>query len=923
LKARIQQVFEKHRIDFFVFFLLLILPLIVHWNVFFSLGPFPRIYPSGNDFFSSYLLLSLNTQLLSEGEIGLWFQGVGFGWPFFSHMLSGVLYPPVIMLSALNDPSQGLLFSRFITYVFLTKGITSCFFYLLARNLKITIWGALIGAIAWGFNLRFDDILRTPGAAHTIMWLPLLVLVAVKIMKDSNKRAAACFAILLAVTYFAGYPPHFVYSMGFIGLFFCFLLAENYMGGDKGGNGASALYLPLAVAFGTCLMAVKLLPELEFASLGNRSVGLPFAGTMIYRCSPTQTVLGYFVPAITYTERDHYLGILPLLLAIVGLLSRDQRYRFKPLLVFTVILTAIYSTKSIVSYPLQKFLYDYVPLFNSLRCPGRSFILSMFCLSLLAAYGMDALTSVNSVRRNVKRSVVIVASILLSGCAAVWLAPGLENLTKTDKTFFWISAVASAAIAALLFLPHLTDRGRSRLVPYLAICLALVDLSYSTHWKQQNPNARHHYFATTDPNIIAPKSLIYNRVNEKYIHIPSGELERIGRIDTLHNQPLLFVDSALPSSAAPFNEYGYEGSLLDVNRLFIKIRDSARTRSILNTRFDVEYFLPRAFVVYHVEKLPRERIIEEMASSRFDPLNTHYIEEELPEVFKELLSKQNDIIPGEASRLAQITDQTNILIYENRIVEIEVDIPKPGFLYLNEAFYPGWKAFVDGEPSKIYRTNYAFRGLPVPEGKHTITFAYRPARFYFGLLISGAALIVVLVVLVWSRGYIEAIGVALLCLFCYGPLAMPRTQANTVHPRKSITAYHVQTVEGKVGHARPLGSRIVEARVYVEEDGIYDLLLKSPPQFYQLNINYEFGARIFNAGSESPAPKEDWWEVQAILKLKKGSHVIEFIPIEPTRRMMPGFNKLIPRPDHQDVYDVEAIKIDRTLRVRRVKLVKH
>jgi len=920
LKVWMEENFQRYKWDILALLLLLLLPFVSNFNVFYAIGPFPQIYPLNNDFVVSYNFLSLSTHFLSEGEIGLWFQGTGFGWPYFSYSLSGLLYPPTIILSKFNDIQHGFAFASFPYYLLITKGLTSCFFFFLMRSFKINRWGATVGAIAWGFNLRLDDIVRSPGAAHSIMWLPLLILAAVKVMENPDKRYVGYLALVFAMIFFANYPPNFIISMAFMGLLFSFCLLRKYLTSNRETCDRAIPNMLLAVVLGICLVSVQLLSELEFSSYFNRRGGLPFSGTMIYRCTPTQTVLGYFFPAVAYTERDHYLGILPLLLAAVGLLSRDKRYRFKNVLIFTLILTAIYSTKSIISHPLQKFLYDYVPLFNSLRCPGRFLILNMFCLSLLAAYGMDALTNPNATRENVRRRASVIAAILLLGFTAAWFIPKLNNLTETDRNAFLMLAVASSAVMALLFLPA---KGRNRLVLYLAVCLTIVDLSYATYWKQKNPNARHHYYTERNPDIKGPKSLISNHLNERYFHVPDREMERMGRIDSLINQPLLFVDSALPSFAAPFNEYGYEGSLLDINYLFIKIRDSWRARSILNTRFDVEYFLPRAYVVYRLERLSHDKIIEEMVSPRFDPLNKSYIEEELPEVFGELLTGRNDIAPNEAGRLAQITEETKTVIYENTLVEIETDIPQPGFLCLSDAFYPGWKAYVDGEPVKIYRANYAFRGVPVPEGKHTITFVYRPPRFYIGLLISGAALLVILFILVKGRRYSEAIGITLVCLFCYGPLAWSRTRAETARPRESITAYNVQTVEGKVVSARPRRSRTAEARVHIEEDGIYDLLLKSPPQFYRLNIDNEFAARIFNTGSESPAPQEDWWEVQAILKLEKGNHKIEFVPINPTRRMMPVFNKLILKPGERSVYHVEAIRIDRSFQVRQLKLVKH
>ena len=69
-------------------------------------------------------------------------------------------------------------------------------------------------------------------------------------------------------------------------------------------------------------------------------------------------------------------------------------------------------------------------------------------------------------------------------------------------------------------------------------------------------------------------------------------------------------------------------------------------------------------------------------------------------------------------------------------VEITTQAPGPAFLVLSDVYYPGWTATIDGQETKIFRTNYALRGVTVPSGGHSIVFRYRPASFYLGLLIS-------------------------------------------------------------------------------------------------------------------------------------------------------------------------------------------
>ena len=76
------------------------------------------------------------------------------------------------------------------------------------------------------------------------------------------------------------------------------------------------------------------------------------------------------------------------------------------------------------------------------------------------------------------------------------------------------------------------------------------------------------------------------------------------------------------------------------------------------------------------------------------------------------------------------------------LTEIVVEALVPGFLVLSDTFYPGWKAEVDGNPTEIYRANYAFRAVPVDAGNHTVKFFYTPTHWKVGILISSASLLI-------------------------------------------------------------------------------------------------------------------------------------------------------------------------------------
>lgn len=65
-------------------------------------------------------------------------------------------------------------------------------------------------------------------------------------------------------------------------------------------------------------------------------------------------------------------------------------------------------------------------------------------------------------------------------------------------------------------------------------------------------------------------------------------------------------------------------------------------------------------------------------------------------------------------------------------------------LVFTDAYYPGWRAYLDGSETPILRANDAFKAVVVPPGTHRVEFVFRPVRVYIGAGISLATLLAVL-----------------------------------------------------------------------------------------------------------------------------------------------------------------------------------
>jgi hypothetical protein len=81
----------------------------------------------------------------------------------------------------------------------------------------------------------------------------------------------------------------------------------------------------------------------------------------------------------------------------------------------------------------------------------------------------------------------------------------------------------------------------------------------------------------------------------------------------------------------------------------------------------------------------------------------------------------------------------------NNRLQLFVEAKEDSFLVLSDTYFPGWKAYLDGNPVKIFRANYNFRAVSIPPGKHEVKFVYHPMSVKLGVLITSLGIIGILV----------------------------------------------------------------------------------------------------------------------------------------------------------------------------------
>jgi uncharacterized membrane protein YfhO len=138
-------------------------------------------------------------------------------------------------------------------------------------------------------------------------------------------------------------------------------------------------------------------------------------------------------------------------------------------------------------------------------------------------------------------------------------------------------------------------------------------------------------------------------------------------------------------------------------------------------------FLPRAWLVKDFKVLNSKTILSTMAKKEFKPRKEVLLEETPPSLTS--VASRTDL-PHKGGGVGG--SEVEFISETNNRLQLFVKSTENVLLVLSDTYYPGWKAFVDGNPKKIYQADYAFRAVPLSAGIHKVEFVYDPVSFKLG-----------------------------------------------------------------------------------------------------------------------------------------------------------------------------------------------
>ncbi len=564
---------------------------------------------------------------------------------------------------------------------------------------------------------------------------------------------------------------------------------------------------PWLICLGLTLFQV--LPFLEMVLHSTRTSGLKFTHATSLSLGPHELlnlVLPYW--SGNFIEKSHfwfgqswlesiYLGILPLLFALVAIVfGRKKRI----VLFFTGIIFIFLLLSFGKLLPLYKTLYQYLPGFSMIRYPVKFFSFVVLGISVLAGFGLDRLDgSVKSNKSNLSDKILKLFSgflLIYAGSFLVFflnqqrIIPFLKEIYFPEALDIYVAAWADSlsgnfmlvcliTLAGILLISLLFKGKISTRVFNLGI-IGLVIIDLFIFGMRINPLVPQKIYAYKSP---ALRFLLQDTDCYRILLEPKSERYfRIIRGETLEDA-LVGVQNSLVSNYGLFykifDAQGYESLTLNDYTRFLKLvteQGDWNLLDVLNIKYVVSKFdlkmrqlklvyedesikiywnttcLPRAFFVPKARVIrDRQRVLEEMSGVDFDPRKEIILEEKIRNPNKFSIFDFRFSISSIQNPKSKIQNP-RIIDYQPNKVIITASSPGACLLFLSDTYYPGWRAFIDGKPTKIYRANYTFRAISFPEGSHTVEFVYLPLSFLVGVIGSGITVFISIgLILMWRK----------------------------------------------------------------------------------------------------------------------------------------------------------------------------
>jgi len=745
----------------------------------------------------------LTNTMFKKKSIPLWNPYIFSGTPHIADFQSAVFYPLNILYFFLPQiyAWEILLFIQPIMAAF--------FMYLFLRFFKLERGALWLGAISFGFS-GFMIVWSQENVVvgQAALWLPLCLFGIEGYIRTKKRWYYLVCVLSHAFCFLAGFFQVtfyiFVFSF-FYGIFRAKILEREFK--------KNTLFVLISVyLFALFLSGAQLFPSIEgfFESPRNTTSAwylferylLPFThlfNIMVPDIFGNPGAYNFFGRGF-YRETILYAGLIPFVFAVYISFKAKSNHIVR-FFITAAILSFLLTVDSFITRWLFQLPLPFLPTF----LPSRILIIATFSIATLSAFGFSKW--IRQKDKNELRfmtylfSIFYIALLLIAAYATVMLL-NYDNIShfKRLNDYIIIHGSLPTKINILVLLKNLIlpftmlSLLSAMLLTKKMLNLSILGIVVLTMFGQFY--LLNKYLAIGEPEFLYPENAVLSFLQSKnsldrFISLRQPMQENISTYTRVYSAEgvnpifsrryaeLLYavknngkITSDIPRVEARLSELGDKENPFEDNRRlrllsllgikYVLYFDDHNPKNSNANEFSPNLFKPvwrhgNWYGLEYADAFPRvflanniivqnnpQKILDVIFDPKTDLLNTVLLEENPVEIKNSKLDKPS-------------ISSVSIKSYEPQKVEIKTKTDKPQMLFLSDNYYPGWKAYIDNGETKIYRANYTFRSIYLPEGSHKVTFKYEPMSFKIGFGISVVSVAAILVIIVIRKNKMRII----------------------------------------------------------------------------------------------------------------------------------------------------------------------
>jgi hypothetical protein len=702
-----------------------------------------------------YPLRSYAVDVLKSGHLPLWNPFMFGGTPILADFQVAILSPTIFTYFLLPK------IWAWTAQVMLQPTLAAIFCYLLLRNFGLRKTESLFGGIFFAFS-SFNIIwMEWNTNTLTAAFIPLVILFLDKFIKSGKMFWGVLLSAAICLQILSGYPQIVIFTIILLVVFVLFRI--DHVSKVKG------FYIILFTVLGVLLSSVISIPGAELILNSQRKYEV-LSQDLIYL--PWQNLITILAPDYfgnpatynyfgvgNYTINTAYSGVAVLCLSIAGVLNYWKRREVK-FLVTVFMLSLLFALPT----PLANALFNSPIPGISVSSNTRILVFADLALALLAGFGIFSL-----LKRERPRGVVFLFAplITLIGISVYTYFLGVNRGVSIRNLILPIGL--SILVPALILLRGLIySKNLLRNVLVFILCLIAVGELFRYGWK---------FTPFSSPDFVFPSTPVLDYLDQEdglfrvsmgnmipmNMWVPYG-LQSLSGYDASYsvwwarffnairgqdpNNPRFSYYADFDQYFSPWFDILNNKYLLvldpsqahDVSNpnLFYHVEQSQKFEKVFQDKSSVVYqnknVFPRALFMSDWEYVPDNQALAILADVNF------------PVKSKIIIDKPADIVKD---GVAESTVAYEFYSSDKSVINVSTN--KAGFLFITDAWYPGWIAKIDGIKVPLYRADYVFRAVQITAGEHVVEFDFLPFSLKLGKILSLSSLLLLVFILISHR----------------------------------------------------------------------------------------------------------------------------------------------------------------------------